>query len=157
MTSASNGKGTMRGHERRDGVYLVDMKKNSDKGWRRRLSVATLVVGCTVAGVSGTASAQYVTPSPPGGSSTDSQTDPGGTSSSALEAAGTQPLSLSLTGTNDRAAQTATQTDAATGQGGAGQSLPITGGDVVALTGLGLGAVALGALLLGARRRGARA
>jgi hypothetical protein len=143
----------------------MDMKKMSDNAWRRRLSVTAFIIGCTVVGASGIASAQYVTPPPAGGSSTDSQTDPGGTNSgnadpggadsAALEAAGPRPLSL--TGPDDRAARTATQAGAGgAGQGSAGQSLPITGGDVVALTGLGLAAVALGAVLLGARRHLAR-
>lgn len=83
-------------------------------------------------GLAGTASAQYVTPRPPlAGAPTDVQTSP------VVDAGG--PDGGGATG------QVAIRSS--------GQGLPVTGGDVVGLTALGVGAVAAGGVVLHLRRR----
>lgn len=83
-------------------------------------------------GLAGTASAQYVTPQPPAaGSSTDVQTSP-------------VAESVSTAG-GGAAGRVATRSG--------GQGLPVTGGDVVGLTALGVGAIAAGGVVLRLRRR----
>jgi LPXTG-motif cell wall-anchored protein len=106
--------------------------KNPGKDVRRwRVLVATLTLGCGMLTASGTAAAQYTNPPPGGGSSSDSGDMTGGSSASSAT-------------DGVRATQVRSQ---------AGSSLPVTGGDVVALTGMGLAAVGLGVGVLAVRRR----
>lgn len=97
-----------------------------------RLFLAAAVTVLWSVGLAGAASAQYVTPEPPrGGVSTDVQTQPivDATSTPAGEVTG----------------QVATRSS--------GQGLPVTGGDVLGLTAVGVGAVVVGAAILAVRRR----
>ena len=83
-------------------------------------------------GLGGTASAQYVTPEPPrAGASTDVQTSP--------------VVDATSTAGGGATGQVATRSS--------GQRLPVTGGDVVGLTALGVGALAAGGVVLHLRRR----
>ena len=83
-------------------------------------------------GLAGTASAQYVTPRPPlAGAPTDVQTSP------VVDAASTAG--------GGAIGQVSTRSS--------GQGLPVTGGDVLGLTALGVGAVVVGTAILAARRR----
>ena len=83
-------------------------------------------------GLGGTASAQYVTPRPPlAGGPTDVQTSP--------------VVDAGSTAGGGAAGQVATRSS--------GQGLPVTGGDVVGLTALGVGAIAAGGVVLHLRRR----
>ncbi|CAN5159329.1 hypothetical protein BH24ACT1_BH24ACT1_04780 [soil metagenome] len=97
-----------------------------------RLFLAAAVTVLGSVGLAGTASAQYVTPEPPrGGVSTDVQTQP------VVDATGT--AAGEVTG------QVATRSS--------GQGLPVTGGDVLGLTAIGVGAIAAGGVVLRLRRR----
>ena len=83
-------------------------------------------------GLAGTASAQYVTPEPPRtGAHTDVQTSPvvDAGSAAGTEASGQVSIRSS------------------------GQEFAVTGGDVVGLTALGVGAIGAGGLVLHLRRR----
>lgn len=83
-------------------------------------------------GLAGTASAQYVTPQPPRtGAPTDVQTSPVVESVSTAGAGATGQVAIRSSG----------------------QGLPVTGGDVVGLTALGVGAIAAGSVVLHLRRR----
>ena len=101
---------------------------------RRTRSREFLLVAAVLwsVGLGGTASAQYVTPEPPrAGATTDVQTSP------VVE-------SVSTAG-GGATGQVATRSS--------GQGLPVTGGDVVGLTALGVGAIAAGGVVLHLRRR----
>ena len=83
-------------------------------------------------GLAGTASAQYVTPEPPlAGSPTDVQTSP--------------VVDAVSTAGGGAAGQVAIRSSA--------QDFAVTGGDVVGLTALGVGAIAAGGVVLHLRRR----
>ena len=83
-------------------------------------------------GLAGTASAQYVTPRPPvGGAPTDVQTSPVVDAGSTAGGGATGQVAIRSTG----------------------QGFALTGGDVVGLTALGVGAIAAGGVVLHFRRR----
>ena len=101
---------------------------------RRTRSVQLLLAVAVLwsVGLVGTASAQYVTPEPPrAGASADVQTSPVVESVSAAGGGATGQVSTRSSG----------------------QGLPVTGGDVVGLMALGVGAIAAGGVVLHLRRR----
>jgi LPXTG-motif cell wall-anchored protein len=100
---------------------------------RFRLAAATILVWSATLGLTGVASAQYVNSPPGGGPATDVETAPVETTPVAQLSGGDSRISRS------------------------DSSLPVTGGDVVALVGIGVGSVAAGGLLLAFRRRSAPA
>jgi LPXTG-motif cell wall-anchored protein len=106
----------------------------------RLLSAAAVVVLLSV-GFAGPASAQYVTPEPPlTGASTDVQAQP------VIDVAGTAASDpRSVAGAGGATGQVASRST--------GPGLPVTGGDVLGLTAIGLGAIAAGGLVLHLRRR----
>ncbi len=107
----------------------------------RLLSAAAVVVLLSV-GFAGPASAQYVTPEPPsGGASTDVQTSP------VIDATKTSGAGdvRSVVGAGGATGQVASRSD--------GPGLPVTGGDILGLTAIGLGAIAAGGMVLHLRRR----
>jgi LPXTG-motif cell wall-anchored protein len=111
--------------------------------WARLLLALAVTVLWSV-GSAGPASAQYVTPEPPlTGASTDVQA---------------QPV-IDVAGTAGSGARSVAQVDGATVQAASrsnGSGLPVTGGDVVGLTAMGVGAIAAGGLILHFRRRATR-
>lgn len=109
-----------------------------------RILLAAAAAALWVAGSIGVASAQYVTPDPPvAGAPTDVQTSP------VVDAANPSGGDAgSVAGAGDATAQVATRSS--------GSGLPVTGGDVVGLTAIGVSAIAAGGLVLHARRRAAR-
>lgn len=96
-----------------------------------RLSLATAVTVLWSVGLGGTASAQYVTPEPPRGGSTDVQVSP--------------VVDAVSTAGGGSTGQVAARSS--------GAGLAVTGGDVVGLTALGVGAIAAGGVALRLRRR----
>lgn len=97
-----------------------------------RLLLAAAVTVLWSVGLGGTASAQYVTPEPPlAGTPTDVQTSP--------------VVNAVSTAGGGATGQVATRSSA--------EGLPVTGGDVVGLTALGVGAIAAGGVALRLRRR----
>jgi hypothetical protein len=107
----------------------------------RLLSAAAVIILLSV-GFAGPASAQYVTPEPPSGrASTDVQTSP------VIDATRTPDAgnARSLVGAGGATGQVASRSN--------GPGLPVTGGDILGLTAIGLGAVAAGGLVLHLRRR----
>ena len=114
------------------------------RGGAVRILLAAAAALLWAAGSVGLASAQYVTPEPPlAGAPTDVQTSP------VVDAANpTAGDAASVAGAGDATAQVATRSS--------GSGLPVTGGDIVGLTAIGLGAIAAGGLVLHARRRAVR-
>jgi LPXTG-motif cell wall-anchored protein len=106
-----------------------------------RLLLALAVTVLWSVGSAGPASAQYVTPEPPlTGASTDVQAQP------VIDVAGTAGSGArSVAGAGGATGQVASRST--------GPGLPVTGGDVLGLTAIGLGAIAAGGLVLHLRRR----
>lgn len=100
-----------------------------------RLLVAMLATALWSGGLAGQASAQYTNPPPNVKVAADVGAGAPTATASSLRAAG---------GTS-------------TGSQGGGQGLPVTGGDVLGLTAIGVGSIAVGGLVLAARRRSTRA
>ena len=97
-------------------------------GKGRRALVVAAVAGLWSFGLAGQASAQYTTPPPGGGTSTDTQTQP--------------------------VVKSASQSTPVAQRAPAGrQGLPVTGGDVVGMAAVGAGAVVVGGTVLALRRR----
>ena len=115
--------------------------------WRTRatrlLSACAMAGLCSV-GFAGSATAQYVTPEPPRtGTAVDVPTQ---RVVDATGAVGSAARSVAGPADNPRSAQSRSN----------GSSLPVTGGDVLSLTAIGVGAIAAGGLLVHARRRTTR-
>ncbi len=111
---------------------------------RLRLLIAAAATGMWSLALAGPASAQYVTPQPPlSGSATDSQTLTQVVAANPDVGAAAGPASVVRAGVQATAPSTS-------------RGLPVTGGDVVGLTALGVGAIAAGTLLKRVRRRPSR-
>lgn len=106
----------------------------------RLLSAAAVIILLSV-GFAGPASAQYVTPEPP--SSGTSRDAPAAPVVDATRTAAGDPRSVA--GAGGATGQVASRSN--------GPGLPVTGGDILGLTAIGLGAIAAGGLVLHLRRR----
>lgn len=101
-------------------------QRQASKG---RLLIAMMATAVWSFGLAGQASAQYTNPPPTGGAATD------------VGAASAGAGALQVTG-------------GASGEsGGAEGGLPVTGGDVLGLTAIGVASIAVGGLVLAVRRR----
>lgn len=113
----------------------------------RRLLLAAVATILWSIGSAGPASAQYVTPEPPlTGAPTDVQTSP---VVDATSSGGSGVRSVAGAAGDGSSRQVASRSG--------GQGLAVTGGDVVGLTVMGVGAIAAGGLMLRVRRRVTRA
>ena len=109
---------------------------------RARLLVAVVALTLSSTAFVGQASAQYTTPPPPQtGVKADTQTRP------VVDASAVN---------RSRPAAQASAAGASRQARSGGQGLPVTGGDVLGLTAIGVGAVATGGFMLRLRRRATR-